>query len=52
MRRLTRTNQETDAARQRGIFGSPTLVAGDEIDWGDDRLDAAIEHGWQAAGPT
>jgi len=32
----------TDAARKRGIFGSPTFVVGDELFWGDDRLDDAI----------
>ena len=34
---------ETDAARQLGIFGSPTFAVGEEIFWGDDRLDDAIE---------
>jgi 2-hydroxychromene-2-carboxylate isomerase len=33
---------ETDAARQLGIFGSPTFAVGCEIFWGDDRLDDAI----------
>ena len=33
---------ETDAARQLGIFGSPTLVVGKELFWGDDRLEDAI----------
>jgi 2-hydroxychromene-2-carboxylate isomerase len=39
---------ETDAARQLGIFGSPTFVVGKEIFWGDDRLEDAIswlQHG-------
>ncbi len=38
----------TDAARQLGIFGSPTFAVGKEIFWGDDRLDDAIswlQHG-------
>jgi 2-hydroxychromene-2-carboxylate isomerase len=35
--------RETDAARQLGIFGSPTFVIGREIFWGDDRLEEAIE---------
>lgn len=37
-----RLKAETDAARQLGIFGSPTFAAGTEIFWGDDRLEDAI----------
>lgn len=33
---------ETDAARQLGIFGSPTFAIGQELFWGDDRLGDAI----------
>ncbi len=33
---------ETEAAKQLGIFGSPTFAVGHEIFWGDDRLDDAI----------
>jgi 2-hydroxychromene-2-carboxylate isomerase len=33
---------ETDAARALGIFGSPTFAVGEELFWGDDRLDDAI----------
>jgi 2-hydroxychromene-2-carboxylate isomerase len=33
---------ETEAARQLGIFGSPTFAVSDEIFWGDDRLEDAI----------
>jgi 2-hydroxychromene-2-carboxylate isomerase len=33
---------ETDAAREIGIFGSPTFTVGRELFWGDDRLDDAI----------
>ena len=33
---------ETDAAKRLGIFGSPTFAVGNEIFWGDDRLDDAI----------
>ncbi len=36
----------TDAARSRGVFGSPTFAVGPEIFWGDDRLEEAIE--WAA----
>lgn len=38
-----RYDAETDAARSTGIFGSPTFVVGDEIFWGDDRLEDALE---------
>ena len=34
---------ETEAARRLGIFGSPTFACGDEIFWGDDRLEDAID---------
>lgn len=33
---------ETDSARKLGIFGSPTFVYGEEIFWGDDRLEDAV----------
>jgi 2-hydroxychromene-2-carboxylate isomerase len=33
---------ETDAARDLGIFGSPTFTVGRELFWGDDRLNDAI----------
>ena len=39
---------ETDAASALGIFGAPTFAVGDEIFWGDDRLDDAIA--WQRRG--
>ena len=34
--------QQTDEARQRGIFGAPTFFVGSEIFWGNDRLDDAL----------
>ncbi len=34
---------ETEAAKQLGIFGSPTFAVGGEIFWGDDRLEDAID---------
>jgi 2-hydroxychromene-2-carboxylate isomerase len=37
-----RLDAETARARELGIFGSPTFVVGDEIFWGDDRLDDAL----------
>ena len=38
-----RFDAETERARELGIFGSPTFRCGDEIFWGDDRLEDAIE---------
>ena len=32
----------TDEAAARGIFGAPTYAVGDEIFWGDDRLEDAV----------
>lgn len=43
-----RLRAETDEAIRRGIFGAPTFVVGDELFWGNDRLDQAI--GWAEAG--
>jgi len=40
--------EETNVARELGIFGSPTFVVGHELFWGDDRLDDAI--GWYREG--
>lgn len=33
-----RLNEATSAAMARGVFGSPTFAAGDELFWGVDRL--------------
>jgi 2-hydroxychromene-2-carboxylate isomerase len=38
----------TAEARGLGIFGVPTFAAGDEIFWGDDRLEDAIRWRQQA----
>jgi len=38
-----RYDAETDLARGMGIFGSPTFAVGNEIFWGDDRLEDAFE---------
>lgn len=32
----------TDEARAHGIFGSPSFVVGNELFWGDDRLEEAV----------
>lgn len=34
--------RQTEAAQARGIFGAPTAMVGDEMFWGNDRLEAAI----------
>ncbi|MGH8668038.1 MAG: 2-hydroxychromene-2-carboxylate isomerase [Burkholderiales bacterium] len=38
-----RFDDETEAARRLGIFGAPTFMVGEEMFWGDDRLEEAIE---------
>ena len=38
----------TDRARALGLFGAPTFVVGEEVFWGSDRLDEAIE--WAKTG--
>lgn len=40
---------ETERVKAIGIFGSPTFAYGDEIFWGDDRLEDAID--WAKAHP-
>ena len=39
----TRLKEATTAAGDRGVFGVPTVAVGDEIFWGDDRLEEAAE---------
>lgn len=34
----------TELAQNRGIFGAPTFFVGDEMYWGNDRLDDALAH--------
>jgi 2-hydroxychromene-2-carboxylate isomerase len=42
----------TDEAARRGMFGAPTFMVGDELFWGDDRLEDAVAwaRGERAAG--
>ncbi|MGH3088003.1 MAG: 2-hydroxychromene-2-carboxylate isomerase [Rubrobacteraceae bacterium] len=41
---------QTELAVELGIFGAPSFVVGDELFWGDDRLEKAL--GWASrAGP-
>ena len=44
--------RQTDRARALGLFDAPTFVCGDEIFWGDDRLDDAIDWARGAALPA
>jgi 2-hydroxychromene-2-carboxylate isomerase len=37
-----RLRAQTDAAKSKGIFGAPTFFVGDEMFWGNDRLDDAL----------
>jgi 2-hydroxychromene-2-carboxylate isomerase len=38
-----RLREQTELAAQRGIFGAPTFFVGDEMFWGNDRLEDALE---------
>jgi 2-hydroxychromene-2-carboxylate isomerase len=38
----TRLKALGDEAARRGIFGAPSFLVGDELFWGNDRLDAAV----------
>jgi 2-hydroxychromene-2-carboxylate isomerase len=38
-----RLREQTERARQLGIFGAPTFVVGSELFWGSDRLEHALE---------
>lgn len=40
--------QQTERAVRLGVFGAPTLVVGDELFWGGDRIEQAIA--WHARG--
>jgi 2-hydroxychromene-2-carboxylate isomerase len=43
--RIKRTLREaTDDAYEAGVFGVPTIAIGDELFWGDDRLEDAASH--------
>lgn len=37
-----RLRAQTEAAAARGIFGAPSFVVGDELFWGNDRLEDAL----------
>ena len=38
-----RLREATDEALERGLEGIPTVAVGDELFWGDDRLEEAVE---------
>jgi len=40
--------EQTERARRLGVFGAPSFVVGDELFWGNDRLEAALA--WQPGG--
>lgn len=39
----TGLRRQTDRAKALGIFGSPTFVVGNDLFWGDDRLEDALD---------
>lgn len=39
-----RLREQTAAAAAKGIFGAPTFFVGDEMFWGNDRLDDALDY--------
>jgi len=39
-----RLRAQTEVARVRGVFGAPTFFIGQEMFWGDDRLDMALSY--------
>ena len=41
---LQRYRTETEAAHQRGVFGVPTMVVGEEMFWGNDHVHWLEEH--------
>jgi 2-hydroxychromene-2-carboxylate isomerase len=39
-----RLRSQTDLAKDKGIFGAPTFFVGEEMFWGNDRLDDALAY--------
>jgi 2-hydroxychromene-2-carboxylate isomerase len=37
-----RLKQQTELAQENGVFGAPTFLVGDELYWGNDRLEEAL----------
>jgi 2-hydroxychromene-2-carboxylate isomerase len=44
-----RLRERTEEAQELEIFGAPSFLAGGELFWGDDRLEAALAHARAAA---
>ena len=44
-----RLREQTGQARARGVFGAPTFFVGEEMFWGDDRLEDAIAFALKSA---
>ena len=40
---ITQLDTETKAAAERGVFGAPTIFVGDQMFFGNDRLDFVVE---------
>jgi len=38
-----RLKDQTDLAQESGIFGAPSFMVGEELFWGNDRLEQALE---------
>ena len=38
-----RLQAQTEEATAKGIFGAPSFIVGDELFWGNDRLEAALQ---------
>ena len=38
-----RLKDQTELAQESGIFGAPSFIVGDELFWGNDRLEQALE---------
>ena len=39
-----RLRSQTELAKTKGIFGAPTFFVGEEMFWGNDRLDDALAY--------
>jgi len=46
-----RLRNQTDLARTKGVFGAPTFFVGEEMFWGNDRLDDALACATASKGP-
>jgi 2-hydroxychromene-2-carboxylate isomerase len=44
-----RLREQTEEARRRGVFGGPTCFVGEEMFWGNDRLEDALAYALDAA---